>query len=79
MLSKKSCKYLLRMCRTFIKLSFYIKSFNLSQPAISRFVTGDNYDEYISEKNLNKLCDEIYSSCLLYVDLYNELKNEKIA
>lgn len=74
MLPKNATKSLLRVCKEFIKLNYYLKSYNISQPAISRFINSDNYDEFISDQKLNKLCDEIYSSCLLYCDIYEEIK-----
>lgn len=73
-MSKADCKSLLRIAKRFIKLSFYLNEFKISQPAISKFINYDNYDEFISQVNVNQLCDQIYSSCLLYVDMYNETK-----
>lgn len=72
--NKKECKNFLRISKTFVKLNFYLKSYGISQPALSRFMNNDDYDAFISEKNLNKLVDEIYSSCKLYCDLYEEKK-----
>lgn len=74
MLSKAKCKILLRICMPYIKFNYYLKLLNISQPAISRFINKDNYDEFISLENVNELTDQIYSSCKLFCDIYEESK-----
>lgn len=73
-MTKKECKNFLRISKVFVKHNFYLKSYGISQPALSRFINSDDYDMFISEKNVNKLVDEIYSSCKLYCDIYEEKK-----
>lgn len=73
-MTKQNYRELLRIAKEFIKLNAYIKSYNLPQSAISRFTTDNNYD-MIGDKTLDKLCEEIYNSCILYKDIYEEYKN----
>ena len=70
-MTKDECRFFLRMARPFVKMYFYSKTYGLSQSAISRFINTDN-DDMISDKTVNKMVDEIYNSCKLYVTLYDE-------
>lgn len=72
MLNKQDAKFLLNVCKPFIKLNFFFKNYNVSQSAVSRFMNYDKFDEMISNDKLNSLLGEIYSSCKLFTDLYDE-------
>lgn len=72
MLSKQDAKFLLNVCKPFIKLNSFMKPKSISQSAISRFMNRNDFDDMISNEKVNSLVDEIYSSCLLFVDLYND-------
>jgi len=75
MLSKKQNRMFLRIMKNagFIKFNKYLKDYNISQSAFSRFVNVDDYD-MISNDNLSKVSDEIYNSALFVIDMYNECK-----
>lgn len=76
-MKKKECKTLLRICKDYIKLSYFLDNRNISKPAMYKFISSDSYDDFISEKNVNILTEDIYNSCCLYKDMYESLK-EKI-
>ena len=81
MLSKEDAKKFLRICKEtgFIKFSVLCKGYGISQPALNKFINSDQYDDFISEKNVLKACDLIYNSCWFIVDMYKEtMLNEKI-
>lgn len=76
-MKKQDCKNLLRICKDFIKLSYYMNNNNISKPAVYKFINNDLYDEFISEKKVNILVEEIYNSCCLYKDMYETI-NKKV-
>lgn len=81
-LSKEDCKKFLRICKKtgFIKFNVLCKGYNISAPALYKFINSDDYDDFISEKNIIKMCDIIYNSCGFITDMYREVVlDEKIA
>lgn len=82
MLSKADAKRFLRIMKEcgFIKFNVLCKGYNISQPALNKFINSDDYDDFISEKNVLKMCDIIYNSCGFAVDMYKEIiLDEKVA
>lgn len=82
MLSKADAKRFLRIMKQtgFIKFNVLCKGYNISQPALNKFINSDDYDDFISEKNVLKMCDLIYNSCGFAIDMYKEIiLNEKVA
>lgn len=82
MLSKEDAKKFLRICKEcgFIKFAVLCKGYNISQPALNKFINSDDYDDFISEAKVLKMCDIIYNSCGFVVDMYKEVMlDEKIA
>lgn len=80
--TKAEAKKFLRICKDvdFIKFNQLCKDNNISQPAISRFINSDSYDDFISLANLELLCDQIYNRSGFINDMYRIIcKNEKIA
>ena len=80
--TKSEGKEFLRICKSVdcIKFNSILKEFNISQPAISKFINSDDYDDFISLDKISKLCDELYNSCGFIVDMYRSIiLNEKIA
>lgn len=77
--TKAEAKQFLRICKSvdFIKLNYFLKSHQISQPSISRFVNYDEYDDFISLDNLETLCNEIYNSCGFIVDMFQEICEDK--
>lgn len=73
-MTKQQCKELLRISKEFIKLNYYLEKKGISKAAVYRFINSDDRDQFISEYKLNILCDEIYSCCSLYCDVYQEHK-----
>ena len=71
MIDRQKYRFLLNVCKDFIKVNFYTKEFNLSQSALSRFINDPDYN-IIGDDTIKTLADEIYGSCLLYCDLYRE-------
>lgn len=82
MLSKEDAKKFLRIMKEtgFIKFHVLAKDYNISYPALNRFINSDDYDDFISEKNVLKMCDLIYNSCGFVIDMYKEiLLDEKVS
>ncbi len=82
MLSKEDAKKFLRICKStgFIKFNVLCKGYGISQPALNKFINSDDYDDFISEKNVLKMCDIIYNSTGFVNDMYKEIiLDEKIA
>lgn len=82
MLSKEDAKRFLRICKItgFIKFNVLCKDYNISQPALNRFMNSDDYDDFISLGNVLKMCDIIYNSTGFVNDMYKEIiLDEKIA
>lgn len=82
MLSKDDIKKFLRIVKDVdvIKFNALIKENNLSQPAISKFINSDDYDDFISLGKLEILVNEIYNTCGFVTDMYKEIiLDEKIA
>lgn len=81
MLSKEDAKRFLRIMKNaeFIKYNVFCKQFNVSQPALSKFINSDEYDDFISEKKILIMCDAIYNGCGFITDAYREIMlDEKI-
>lgn len=79
--TKGEAKEFLRICKSvdLIKFNSVCKSNSISQPAISRFINTDSYDDFISLNNLEIMCNELYNSCGFIVDMYRQIINhEKI-
>lgn len=82
MLSKKDCKQFLRIVKEVdvIKLNAILKQYDISQPAISKFINSDNYDDFISLDKVITLCQVIYNTSGFISDMYREIVlDEKIA
>lgn len=82
MLSKEDAKTFLRIVKEtgFVKFNVLCKGYGISQPALNRFINSDDYDNFISEGNVLKMCEIIYNSCGFVVDMYKEtILNEKVA
>lgn len=82
MLSKEDAKVFLRICKEtgFIKFNILAKGYSISAPALYKFMNSDDYDDFISEKNVLRMCEIIYNSCGFIVDMYREnILDEKIA
>lgn len=82
MLSKEDAKTFLRICRDsgFIKFSVLCRDYNISQPALNRFINSDQYDDMISLNSVLKACNIIYNSTGFINDMYKEIiLNEKVA
>lgn len=82
MLSKEDAKKFLRICKDtgFIKFSVLCRGYDISQPALNKFINSDDYDDFISLQKVLKMCDVIYNSTGFINDMYKEiLLDEKIA
>lgn len=82
MKSKKDAKNFLRIVKQIdiVKINSILKDKNISQPAISKFISSDSYDDFISLDNVLILCDEIYNACGFVTDMYRDIiQDEKIA
>ena len=82
MLTKEDAKKFLRICKNtgFIKFSALCKDYDISQPALNKFINSDDYDDFISLNKVLKMCDVIYNSTGFINDMYKEiLLDEKIA
>lgn len=82
MLSKEDAKRFLRICKEtgFIKFAVLCRGYDISQPALNKFINSDDYDDFISEQKVLKMCDIIYNSCGFVTDMYKEVMlDEKIA
>lgn len=80
-LSKKDAKAYLRIMKQsgFIKLSVLARGYGISLPALYKFINSDEYDDFISESNVLKMCELIYNSCGFGVDMYKMMiQDEKI-
>lgn len=81
-LNKKDCKQFLRICKEcdIIKFNSILKQYNISQPAISRFINSSDYDDFVSLDKVIELCNVIYNSTGFINDMYREIiLDEKIA
>lgn len=76
-MTRQNCQFLLNVCKPFIKFRFYTETYKLSQSALSRFINSDTDKVMISDKTVNRMVDEIYNSCKMYIDLYEECKKIK--
>lgn len=79
MKSKSDCKSFLRICKQIdiIKINSVLKDKNISQPAISKFINSDDYDDFISLDKVYTLCNEIYNACGFITDMYDEIIEDK--
>lgn len=74
-MTKSECKKFLRMCKSldFVKINPFLKKYNISHSAVSKFINYDEYDDFISLKKLQMICEEIYNSCGFVVDMYSDI------
>ena len=82
MLSKEDAKKFLRICKEsdFIKFNKLAKGYNISIPALYKFINSDQYDDFISQEQVIKMCDIIYNSTGFINDMYKEIiLDEKVA
>ena len=82
MLSKEDAKKFLRICKEsdFIKFNKLAKGYNISIPALYKFINSDQYDDFISQEQIIKMCDIIYNSTGFINDMYKEIiLDEKVA
>lgn len=81
-LTKEDAKKYLRLCKEsgFIKFNVLCKGYDISQPALNKFINSDDYDAFISEANVLKMCEIIYNSTGFINDMYKEMiLGEKVA
>lgn len=82
MLTKEDAKTFLRIVKStgFVKFSVLCRNSSISQPALNRFINSDDYDDFISTKNVLKICEVIYNSTGFVNDMYKEvILDEKVA
>ena len=82
MLSKEDAKRFLRICKKsdFIKFNKLAKDYGISVASLYKFISSDDYDDFISEAKVLKMCNIIYNSTGFINDMYKEIMlNEKIA
>ena len=82
MLSKEDAKRFLRICKKtgFIKFNQLAKGYDISVPVLYKFISSDDYDNFISEAKVLKMCEIIYNSTGFINDMYKEIMlDEKIA
>lgn len=74
-MTKKEAKSFLNVCKnsSIIKFNEIVKRNNVSLSAVSRFINSDLYDDMISLKKLELICDDLYNTCGCITDLYKEI------